>query len=117
MAKWDYFVGRKTALPTKNKTKTHHPLTENPIVGYLAMAAAIHFRLHFLNMGSSIQSSLEISGWKQLDLVSRTYQLLLYNCSRHLSSCFKTLLKNKFPMTHAVIGLLPCSYQAMQTRL
>ena len=38
------------------------PSHRSRIVGPLAMAAAIHFRRHFLNIGCSIQSSLEISG-------------------------------------------------------
>ena len=40
------------------------------------MAAAIHYRIYFLNMGRSIQSSLEISG---LELVSGK-DLNLYAC-------------------------------------
>ena len=59
IAKSNYFVGRNTALSEKKKG---HPPTENLIVGPTAMAAAIHFRLHFLNIGCSIQSSLKISG-------------------------------------------------------
>ena len=57
MAKWNDFVGQKTALPTK----TLHGPYRSRTVGPLAMANGIHFWLHFPNMGCSIQSSLESS--------------------------------------------------------
>ena len=58
MEKWSDFADRKTALSTVTLDGPYRSCT----VGPLAMAAAIHFRLHFLNTGCSIQSSLEISG-------------------------------------------------------
>ena len=58
MAEWNDFVGRKTALSTETLYGPYRSRT----VGPLAMAAPIHFRLYFLNMGCSIQSSLAISG-------------------------------------------------------
>ena len=65
------FLKKKT---TKKKT-LYEPYRSRK-VGPSAMAAAIHYRIYFLNMGRSIQSSLEISG---LELVSGK-DLNLYAC-------------------------------------
>ena len=58
MAKRNDFVGKKTALSTETLYGPYRSRT----VDHSAMAAATHVRLHFLNMGVLIQSSLEISG-------------------------------------------------------
>ena len=48
----------KDSFINRNPIRTYISRT----VGFLAMAAAIHFWLHFLDMGCSIQSPLEITG-------------------------------------------------------
>ena len=69
MAKWNDFIDRRTALSTDTLCGPHR----NPAVGPIAMANTIHFLLHSLNMGCSIQSSLEISDRKPM---GRKKQLL-----------------------------------------
>ena len=64
MAKWNDFVGQKTAFSAEIQWGPH----KSRMVGPLAMAAAIHFQLHFLRC--SIQSSLEISGHSSSKMVT-----------------------------------------------